>query len=234
MDLIESVDIILMIIVLLPILDIRNLLRCSKKLYLLRLNKNILLIIDVDSLIWENKLNSELLQLKSFLIFNFSNIHDIVHDNPHPRNKYILEIFWYGYIHLLPTRYIFINDAYGYYYYYNIYINAGKNNFLDLIKFMIDYNFPLEAMILGASLSGNIKILKILLSKKRHLYNLYLSDAVRMQQLQILKWAKKNGFYISIWTFQYAIENKHLEILKWAYKNNYVSKNIYKQAILNN
>ena len=53
-------DIILTIIIFLPIPDTRNLIRCNKKLNSLCLNKNILYITDINSLIWEKKINSEI------------------------------------------------------------------------------------------------------------------------------------------------------------------------------
>ena len=53
------IDIILIVIGLLSIPDIRNLIRCDKKRNLLY-SKNILSILDINSLAWKNKLNLEL------------------------------------------------------------------------------------------------------------------------------------------------------------------------------
>ena len=86
-------------------------------------------------------------------------------------------------------------------------MNAEYNNFLDLIKFLVN------SLQLWVVLNGNLKIFKLYHTKQ---FNYYLSNAdwsiaVEMQQSQILKWAKNNG-YIHQDIFNYTIKNKHMDI----------------------
>ena len=232
------IDIILLIIQLLPIADIRNLLRCDKNFNLLSSNKFIAPLIDVDSFDWENTLNCELLKsyFKHHIIDHVYTFNYIGRRTLSIMEKYTFEIFCFGYIHLFPNRYIHKNNIIS-----NqvcrgrIYFNAAYNNFMNLIKFMTDfkklYYFPVT---LAAILNCNLKILKLL---KQHKYN--FSDygwkySVKVQQLKVLKWAKSNGYILESYIFDYAIKNKYLDILKWACKNNYIDVNTYKQATLNN
>ena len=95
MDFLESTDIILTIIELLSIIDTRNLLRSCKKLYLLSSNKFISLLIDGNSLIWEEKINSaHAKQGYYYYCIELKNLSEI--------EKYTSEIICYDYIHLLP------------------------------------------------------------------------------------------------------------------------------------
>ena len=233
MDLLYSIDIFLIIIDFLPIHDIRNFLRCNKKLNLFRFNKNILSIIDINSLNWEKKLNSKLPESNADQFIHFFNIHDIVHRiYPCQMKKYALEIVCYGYIHLLPKKYELINNIL--FSYRFIYLNAGYNNFFDLTKFLIKfYNSKFSYTILGASMNGNLKMLKLIKQNNYILDMIHLRYAAKAQQLCVLKWAKINGYIFQTHVFDHAIKNKYLHILKWACKNNFIDENIYQQAILN-
>ena len=125
------IDIILIIIKLLPIPDIRNLIRCDKKLNLLRF-KNILSIININSLNWKNKLNFELTNSKYYKFLAPNSFKTIDLQDFSPIEKYTVEVICYGYIHLLPDKYILNNSVC---LYAQIRLIAGYNNFLDFIKF---------------------------------------------------------------------------------------------------
>ena len=230
MDFLESTDIILTIIELLSIIDTRNLLRSCKKLYLLSSNKFIYLFINKK---WEEKINSAFVKPESFKFI----LSIIERKNFTEMEKYTSEIICYGYIHLLPQRYIHENNMM-FYNYGAIWLNAGFNNFLDLINFMTELVNKKCSLICfrvaeGAIMNCNLKILKLLRTKKYSLDNHNWTIAVKVQQLKILKWAKNNGYNFKPWIFDYAIDNKHLDILKFAYKNNYISENIYNAALNN-
>ena len=200
MDLFELVDIISIIIDFLPTPDTRNLLRCCEKLYLLRLNKNILSIIDIYSLNWLNKLIAEFVNPKCT---KFPKLRAITVKDLSQKEKYTFEIICYGYSHLLFNRYITL-DNYPLHRSGFIRLHVGYNNFLDYVKFMIQYidNFNYYTFF-GAMINNNLKILKYL---DRHGYIFPDSDlhfAVESRQLQVLKWAKINGYYIGNRYFQY-------------------------------
>ena len=90
------------------------------------------------------------------------------------------------------------------------------------------YNSCYNYVIIGALISGNIKIF---FSKQCRFDCSYFKYAIKTRRFKILKWTNNNGYSFESWIFNRAIKNKHLDILKFAYKNNYIRKNIYQQAI---
>ena len=175
------IDIILIIINLLSIPDIRNLIRCDRKLNLLH-SKNKLLSVDINSLNWENKLNSDLSNPK---IYIYVNLYDINLKDLSKKDKYIIEINYNGYCHLLLNRYIYINNytsiSYG-----RIQFNAEYNNFLELIKFntkfINGYRFTIAR---GATVAGNLKILKWLKQQRYQFASCEWIIAVKCQHFII-------------------------------------------------
>ena len=222
-----SFDIILIVIDFLPIHDTRNLLRCGRKLNLLRLNKNIALLIDINSLNWEKKLNYEIKSKvdRFFNVFYFFTIHDVA-NLICPMEKYTLEIICYGYDHLLLNRYILkYNRVFGQFNIMLFYV--GYNNFLDLTKLLIYLGvinyYGSNNIIYGAAINGNLKILKYLKQHNCRFDYIEWRYAIMSRQLRVLKWVKNNGYYIDNHSFNYAIENKHWDILNWAVKNNLIN-----------
>ena len=239
MDFIVSIDIILTINEFLPIHDTRNLLRCNKRLNSLvrHSNKNILSIVDINSLNWENKLNSTLVNsiiIKSMYL-NYSRY--IKRENLYKIEKYTFEIICYGYIHLLPNRYVFENNMM-FHGYNQIDLNAGYNNFLDLIKFKSEfvvnrYTPHYFCVAIGAIMDGNLKILKLLKQRKYIFWGSDWTHAIKAQQLRVLTWSEITEYSIKTMVLNNAIANRHLNILKWACKYNYIDKNIYWQVTSN-
>ena len=224
MDLV--IDIFCIIIDFLPICDTRNLLRCSKKLHLLSTNKVISSIININSLNWENKLNSDLPKWDQKFYINNSCSSDVFINIKREYlsviEKYTFENICYGYVHLIPNKYMTHNNIMGNYLEI-IHINAGYSNFLDLIKFCNPMRFYVSV---GAAMNGNLKIFK-LFHTKHYGHGYAFNDnfwefVIKLRQLQILKWAKNNGYTFNTHVFKNAIENKHLNILKWAYKHNFI------------
>ena len=154
------IDIILIIIYFLPIPDTRSLLKCDKKLNLLCLDKNILLIIYKNSIYWENKLNSEL--KKSYPLHLYHRVSTCIFSE---MEKYTFELVCYGYIHLLPNKYISIyNDVLTKY--KQIYVNAIYNNFWDLNKLSMIFLNRIHFIELNSTINTNLKILKLFKENK--------------------------------------------------------------------
>ena len=231
MELSDLTDIILVIIELLPIPDIRNLLRCNKKLNLLFFNKNILSIIDINSLNWGKKLNHEL--EKSIIGHRLITLYGknfIYPTNLFKKEKYTVEIVCFGYKHLIPNRYMVHNTVLSN---SQICLHNGYNAFWDLIKFVKYDYYGMIHIAFGAIITGNLKILKWLKHNNFDFSNVYWHEAVTSCQLQVLKWAKNNGYNLNQWIFVYPNSDyKFLNIFKWAFKNYLISANVYHNLIL--
>ena len=152
----------------------------------------------------------------------------------HRIDKYVLEIACSGFIYLLPNTYAIIDCLIIRNYLIDKF--AGYNNFLELIRLIIETNnrFNIIFIASNAIINGNLKILKLLKQNEFYFSNTNWLRIDSAQQLKILKWAKNNSYFFDSWTFDDAIKDKHLDILKWTCKNKFIDADIYHQLILNN
>ena len=134
--------------------------------------------------------------------------------------KYTLEYAYYGYANLIPQRYIIRRDNRILYNYGNFYFNTAKKNYTELIKILICYNDSYYVDITaGAAAGGNLEMLKWARKNGCNWNSQTCSRAAENGHLEVLKWARKNGCDWNSLTCARAAKNGHLEVLKWARKN---------------
>ena len=189
------IGIILIIINLLPIPDIRNLIKCDSKLNLLH-SKNILSIIDINSLKWEHKLNFELINPHYYKYMNAIHLKQLSE-----KQKYTFENSCYGYRHLLLDR---DRNNFEIYCYGPILVNAVYNNFWDFIKFNIKIIKGYSTHIAKVTIIlGNLKILKYLKQLGYKFHGPDWHHAVKARHIRVLKWANNNGYEFNPLLYEY-------------------------------
>ena len=184
---------------LLPITDKRNFTRCDRELY----TKNKLI-------------NNYQKSLISLVKKKYRYIPNILT----PDEKYIIEIIYDNYEHLIPLKSICDKNQLCSYLSPFMYFYCAVNKNFKILKQLLIFNKNLEKYILyGAAFGGH---LDVLIWTRENCCKWDFSTcnyAVENGHLNVLKWAKENDYQWDLWTCSRAALNGQLDILKWARAN---------------
>ena len=133
--------------------------------------------------------------------------------------KYTIEILYDGYEHLIPKTYICKqNKLCNETGFMYFYCSVMKN--LELLKNLLHFNFRHSIYVsYGAAFNGDLEVLKWARENGYNWDSWTCCSAAQNGHLEVLKWARENGCDWNSSTCAWAAENGHLEILKWAREN---------------
>ena len=193
-------EIQLLILSQLPIPDKRNLIRTSKSFNALK-----------ERIKEDEKFFLKMIKDTSYLGFYTHRLNKL--------EKYTLEFAYYGYIDMIPRRYmtrtnrIFLCPQF--------YFNSAKKNFIklcDILTFSSDLYNKLNVTY-GAASGGHLNLLKWALKNGCSWDSATCAHAAINGHLEVLKWAHENGCDWNTNTCSDAALNGHLDLLKWAREN---------------